>query len=72
MFDVPNEVWWHYILALGQGDQFLCRDCFEFIAELIDGGAFAREKGGAVWIGTPEYRARHPFPRPAEPDRNEE
>ncbi|MBL6082485.1 hypothetical protein JMJ56_31455 [Belnapia sp. T18] len=50
MFDVPNKVWAHYVLALGEGDQWLCFKCFETIADLIDGGAYAREHGGAVML----------------------
>jgi hypothetical protein len=45
---VPDKVWAHYILSLAEGDKLLCRKCFDTIAELTDGGAHAREHGGAI------------------------
>jgi len=49
-FDVPGDVWRRYILSLGDGNPVLCIDCFNFIAELTDGGAYAREHGGAIML----------------------
>lgn len=50
MFDVPDRVWAHYVLTQSEGDKWLCLKCFETIAELIDGGAYAREHGGALLL----------------------
>jgi hypothetical protein len=47
IFMVPDDVWRHYILALGHGDKMLCFECFKLIAQLTDGGAYAAERGGA-------------------------
>jgi hypothetical protein len=50
MFGVPDPVWSHYILSLGDGDKFLCVGCFNLIAKLTDCGEFARRHGGAVML----------------------
>ena len=48
MFKVPDDVWRHYILSLGNGERLLCVDCFNVIAKLTDDGVYAREHGGAI------------------------
>jgi hypothetical protein len=53
-FMVPDDVWQHYILALGDGDKMLCLECFKLIAQLTDGGAYAGEHGGATMCMTGE------------------
>jgi hypothetical protein len=49
-FDVPDDVWQRYVISLGDGDKMLCICCFNLIAELTDGSAYAREHGGAVML----------------------
>ena len=44
MFHVADEAWKFYVLSLGEGDKFLCVDCFIFIAELTDGSALLRHQ----------------------------
>jgi hypothetical protein len=57
-FNVPDDVWQHYILSLGDGNPLLCVDCFNFIAELTDGGEYARKHGGPIMNGDPAYSER--------------
>src|SRR5262249_49649452 len=57
-FSVPDDVWQHYILALGGGNPLLCVDCFNFIAELTDGGEYARQQGGPIMLRDPAWRER--------------
>jgi hypothetical protein len=46
MFIVPNQVWRHYILSLGDGDKMLCLACFKRIVKLTDGGRYMHKHGG--------------------------
>jgi hypothetical protein len=39
---------WHYVLRLGDGEKLLCVHCFNLIAELTDGSAYAKKPGGAI------------------------
>jgi hypothetical protein len=45
MFMVPDRVWRHYILSLGDGDKRLCLDCFKLIVRLTDDGRYMRKHG---------------------------
>jgi hypothetical protein len=45
MFMVPDRVWRHYILSLGDGEKMLCLDCFKLIVRLTDGGRYMRKHG---------------------------
>jgi hypothetical protein len=44
-FEVPDRVWRHYILSLGDGDKVLCLDCFKLIVRLTDDGRYMRKHG---------------------------
>jgi hypothetical protein len=49
-FNVPDDVWRRYVLALGDGDKLLCEDCFRLIAQLVDGGDYMRSHGEPVLL----------------------
>lgn len=55
MFHVADEAWKFYVLDLGDGDKYLCVDCFNVIAELRDGGACLRRYGAPIMIDDPDY-----------------
>jgi hypothetical protein len=55
MFGAPDEAWQFYILRLGEGDQYLCIDCFRQIAKLTDAGAMLRRYGEPIMISDPLY-----------------
>jgi hypothetical protein len=60
-FDVPARVWARYIEPRHR-KAIICEPCFNEIAGLIDGGAYARKHGGAVALWSPEFRRRHGIP----------
>jgi ferredoxin len=61
LFDVPNEVWLHYV-GHEQRHQIVCMGCWHWLTNVIDGSAFEQEHGGAVSLWSREFRRRHGIP----------
>jgi hypothetical protein len=61
LFDVPHDVWMHYVGA-DQRHQLLCIHCWHWLVDAIDGGAFEAAHGGPVPLWSAEFRRRHHIP----------
>jgi hypothetical protein len=64
LFDVPDAVWLHYV-GHDHRHQIVCISCWRWLINVIDGGAYEREHGGAVPLWSPEFRRRHGIPADA-------
>jgi hypothetical protein len=56
LFRVADDVWQHYVLNLGQGDQLLCVECFSLIAQLTDDSTYLKEHGDLTMLTLDDIR----------------
>jgi hypothetical protein len=58
MFDVPNDVWQHYVQIAERG-KMICKKCWDWLTLTIDGKQYAAQHGDAVALGSAEFLRRH-------------
>jgi hypothetical protein len=58
LFDVPDDVWRHYI-GPDQRHQVVCIRCWDRLTGVIDGGAYQAEHGGPLPLWSDQWRVRH-------------
>ena len=61
LFSVPDEVWAYYV-EHDQRGQIICRRCWRWLTDIIDGSACELEHGRAVGLWSYEFRLRHGIP----------
>ena len=61
MFDVPDDVWLHYV-GQEQRGQLVCIRCWHWLTEIVDDSAYEREHGGPLAMWSEEFRTRHNVP----------
>jgi hypothetical protein len=61
LFDVPDVVWQRYIPA-EQLAHVVCIGCWNWLVEVIDGGACQAQHGGPLPLWSTAWRVRHGIP----------
>jgi hypothetical protein len=57
MFDVPDEVWLQHV-SEEQRRQMVCIECWHWLTDVIDGGAFQASRGGPLPLWSDAWRER--------------
>jgi hypothetical protein len=71
LFDVPDDVWLHYV-GVEQRGQVVCIRCWHWLTDVIDGGAYQAQHPehrralplwSELWIASVTGRPRRPSTR---------